>query len=364
MRALVNFDSAPGSVQIREVSEPVPGPTDVIVEVQAVGVCGSDVHQSQGKASWVVEPPVILGHEFGGVVVAVGAAVPDTWLGVRVVSETAAHLPADSPYLRVGKYHIDPDRRGFGARVDGAMAHLVRTPARCLHKVPDALPMTMAALAEPLCVAFNATLVRGRVAVGDNVTVIGPGPVGLLSAWLAAQAGAAAITLVGTPHDHDRLALGAALGATGVARTPAEAIGQTRSHFDGYGAHLVIDAAGVSAALELALDVVRPGGAISKVGWGPQPLGFSLDPLVAKSVDLRGSFSHSWDTWERALKLLEAHWRTLVVLTGWRGHLEDWAAGFEAARSGAVVKPVLHPNGNPDPSRHELPALFTTGSPR
>ena len=105
----------------------------------------------------------------------------------------------------------------------------------------------------------------------------------------------------------------------------------------------MIDAAGVSATLKLALDIVRPAGQITKVGWGPQPLNFSLDPLVQKAVTLQGSFSHNWAMWESVLTLLASRKIDLGPILNRVAPLDDWRASFEAMHAGSIVKGVLQP---------------------
>jgi alcohol dehydrogenase/L-iditol 2-dehydrogenase len=112
---------------------------------------------------------------------------------------------------------------------------------------------------------------------------------------------------------------------------------------DGGGADVIIDASGVSATLELALAWVRPGGVISKVGWGPQPLGFSMDPLVQKNVTLQGSFSHNWPIWERVLHLLATGQLDVGPLVSRVAGLEEWQSCFEAMAEGKLLKAVLKP---------------------
>jgi alcohol dehydrogenase/L-iditol 2-dehydrogenase len=112
---------------------------------------------------------------------------------------------------------------------------------------------------------------------------------------------------------------------------------------DGLGVDGVVDAAGASAALKAALDLVRPAGWISKVGWGPQPVGFSLDPLVQKNITLQGSFSHNWPIWERVLALLASGRLDVRPITGGVWPLEAWHEAFEKMYSGAIVKAVLRP---------------------
>jgi alcohol dehydrogenase/L-iditol 2-dehydrogenase len=112
---------------------------------------------------------------------------------------------------------------------------------------------------------------------------------------------------------------------------------------DGYGLDLVIDAAGVSASLKLALDIVRPAGQITKVGWGPQPLNFSLDPLVQKAVTLQGSFSHNWPIWEKVISLLASGKIDLDLVLNRVSPLDEWHAAFEEMHAGRIVKAVLKP---------------------
>src|SRR5260370_40151556 len=112
---------------------------------------------------------------------------------------------------------------------------------------------------------------------------------------------------------------------------------------DGYGVDVVIDGDGVSATLKLAIDIVRPAGQISKVGWGAQPLNFSLDPLVLKAVTLQGSFSHNWPIWERVIRLLSSGQLNLGSEFSRISSLAGWHDAFEAMHSGEIGKAVLLP---------------------
>ena len=114
-----------------------------------------------------------------------------------------------------------------------------------------------------------------------------------------------------------------------------------RSLGDGLGAHVVVDATGVSIALKQGLEIVRPYGTIVKVGWGPQPLGFSLDPLVAKAVTLAGTFSHTWTTWEAVLSMFSTGRLETEKVLGGVYPLEEWEEAFEAMESGRNVKSVM-----------------------
>jgi len=336
--AVVNFAPTKGAVELRDVERPEIGPDDVLLEVANVGVCGSDLHQWTADHSWPVRYPVVLGHEFGGRIAETGRAVEDWRAGDRVVSETAAIIDPSSPLTRRGLYNLDPARKGFGYGVDGAMTRFVRVPARILHRVPDGLPFERACLTEPCCVAYSAVVKNARIEPGDRVVVLGPGTIGILCAAMARLCGAE-VAVVGLPRDAGRLAVAARYGCETVVGDPRP---WARAR-DGLGCDGVIDAAGASATLQTALDVVRPAGWISKVGWGPQPLGFSLDPLVQKNVTLQGSFSHNWPIWERVIALLASGRLDVGPIVGGVWPLERWHDAFEQMHSGAVVKAVLAP---------------------
>lgn len=337
--AVVNFSAQPGCVDVRDVPQPEIGPDDVLLEVGYVGVCGSDLHQWTGSQSWPVNYPVVLGHEFAGRVAVVGERASAFAPGDRVVSETAAVIDPQSPLTRRGLYNLDPSRKGFGYGVNGAMTRFARVPARCLHRVPADLPLKIAALTEPCCVAYNAVVNNSRIQPGDQVLVLGPGPIGILCAAMAKLQGAR-VTLVGLKADSIRLAASErAFGIQIFSGDPRE----LKAQGDGLGADVVIDAAGVSATLKTALELVRPAGTITKVGWGPQPINFSLDPLVQKNVTLQGSFSHNWPVWERVIQLLATRQLVIDPIIGGVWGIEQWRTAFTEMHEARIVKAVLQP---------------------
>jgi alcohol dehydrogenase/L-iditol 2-dehydrogenase len=335
--AVVNFERKPHCVELREFARPTIGRQDCLLQVAAVGVCGSDLHQWTASHSWPVNYPVVLGHEFAGVIAEVGCDVTNWREGDRVVSETAAVIDADNPLSRRGLYNLDPTRKGFGYGVDGAMTRFVRVPARLLHRVPEHVSLEHAAVTEPCCVAYNATIKNSRIEPGDRVLVIGPGTIGLLCGVMAKLAGAE-VAVLGLESDVHRFAVAKHYGIETL--TSAEEWARQR---DGLGADCVIDAAGVSATLKMAIELVRPAGWITKVGWGPQPLDFSLDPLVQKNVTLQGSFSHNWPIWERVLAMLSTGTLDVKPIIGGTWPIEKWHDAFEEMHSGRVVKSVLLP---------------------
>lgn len=345
MAAVVHYALQPGAVDLREAPKPAAlDEGEVLLASRAVGICGSDIHQFHNTQSWAVQTPVILGHEFCGVVAAAGKGVAGFKEGDRVASETAARICGRCVYCRSGEYNLCPERLGFGYGLNGAMAEFVAVPARCLHHLPDEVSFEKAALTEPTCVAYNATCVKTRIHPGDSVLVLGPGTVGLLCLLLAKLSGAGWLGIVGLPSDRPRLDLALRLGADrAIEGSGAGALERIQAQGDGLGVDVVMDASGHSSAMDLAMSAVRPGGQITKVGWGPQPLNFSLDPLVKKAARVQGSFSHNYPIWEKVIALLGSGRLDPTPLIGRVEPLRNWKVCFEEMASGRNVKNVLMP---------------------
>jgi len=147
------------------------------------------------------------------------------------------------------------------------------------------------------------------------------------------------VAVMGLEADRHRLNIAAGYGCDAIVGDATE----WAKKADGLGADLVIDAAGSSFTLKIALDLVRPNGRITKVGWGPQPLNFSLDPLVQKNVTLQGSFSHNWPIWERVIALMASGQLDVKPIIGGIWPITEWHDAFEKMHKGEVVKSVLKP---------------------
>ncbi|NMC31180.1 MAG: alcohol dehydrogenase catalytic domain-containing protein [Veillonellaceae bacterium] len=344
MKAVVKYDNVAGATEVRDVPVPSIGPDDVLVETAYIGICGSDPHMHHNKVSYKVNVPLILGHEFAGVIAEVGANVTGWKVGDRVTSETHADYCGKCVMCRTNNYHVCRERKGYGFQIDGAFAKYVRVPSRILHKVPDNVSLKEAALTEPLCVAYSSLVKHSPLKPGDLVVIIGPGPIGLLCTKIASILGASDIVVVGTDGDDARMEIAKKLGATMTINSsrqdPVPIIMGMR---DGYGANLVVDAAGFSPTLKLSLDVVRPCGQINKIGWGPGPVGFSLDQLISKAVALQGTFSHTWDVWEKCLVLMGERTVDLGEVITHELPLDQWQKGFDLMETKEGLKIVLTP---------------------
>lgn len=347
MDALIKYGRDDKNVEVRDISQPPdPQPHQVIVEVQAAGVCGSDLHMWRENHSWEIKLPLVLGHEFCGTVAEVGSNVTQFKVGDRVAVETAAEVCGECVFCHSGNYNLCPNRLGYGALHDGAFTKFVTARQQILHHIPDNVPYEHASLTEPICVAYNALVEKTPVIrPGDNVVIQGPGPIGMMALFIAKLRGASQITMVGTNRDLKRLEVAKQIGATHTVNiNEADAVEFVKDMGDGYGADLVVDCTGVSIALKSAMEMVRPNGIITKIGWGPEPLHFSLDPLVQKAATLQGTFSHLYSTWERVLGLLSSGQIDLNPIIGGVYSLDKWEEAFEEMEAGNNVKSVLTPN--------------------
>jgi alcohol dehydrogenase/L-iditol 2-dehydrogenase len=313
-----------------------------LIEIKAVGVCGSDIHTWREHQSWQIKLPVVLGHEFCGVVAQVGERVTGFQVGERVACETAAEICGECVYCRSGNYNLCPKRRGFGALIDGAMARYIVVRPQILHRLPADLSFEYAALAEPLCVAYNALVEKTLIKPGEIVVIQGAGAMGIMALYIAKLRGAGTLVMLGTGIDAHRLAIAKQIGATHTLDVQREdALAFVQSLGDGFGADLVVDCTGVSAAFKQSMAMVRPNGTITKIGWGPQPLDASLDPIVAKAVTVQGTFSHTYSTWEHVLGLLAARQVDLTPVLGGVYPLTEWREAFARMEDGANIKSVI-----------------------
>jgi alcohol dehydrogenase/L-iditol 2-dehydrogenase len=343
MKAVVKYGLQDKQVELRDVEPPAIGADDVLLEVRAAGVCGSDVEFWRQKITYPIRVPVILGHEFCGVVREAGANVRGFSVGDRVVSETSAHICGVCEFCRAGEYNVCPERLGFGYGVNGAFTRYVRVPQRCLHHIPEGVPFEHAALTEPICVGYNAVCVQSEVRPGETVVVLGPGPIGLFAAQVAKARGAR-VVVSGLSMDALRLKVAERIGFEAVVNSEKHDLAAAvRCRTGGVGARLVVDAAGANSAFAQAMQIVRRNGQITRLAWNARPLDMSLDPLVAKAVRLQGSYSHTWRTWENVLHLLASRSLNVEAMVTHVLPISEWEHAFEAAEERQAVKAVLQP---------------------
>lgn len=310
-------------IEIEEFAEPAPGPGEVLVAVGHVGICGSELEGYLGLSS-LRTPPLIMGHEFWGTVVKVGAGVDPGWTG-----RSAAINPmvgcGECALCHHGSPHLCRRRVLVGVHRPGGFAERVAVPTSALVPVSSRLQGPLGALAEPTAVALHATRLAG-VRLGDTVAVIGTGTIGLLVTRLASAAGARVVAVDTHP---ERLELAQAQGARHRLQPRGDDVAGQMSRIAGDdGIRVVVDAVGRSATRALAMRVVRPGGVVALVGIHDAETPVPGNDLVRWEVAVRGSFTYTPADFRDAVELLEDG---VVSASGWV-QVEPLAGGPAAFR--------------------------------
>ena len=327
-----------GDVAVEERPVPEPGPGEVLVRVGSVGVCGSDVHYYEhGRIGpYVVDRPLVLGHEAGGVVVAVGPGATTLGAGQRVSLEPGISCRSCEQCL-TGHYNLCPDVRFFATPPhDGAFSEYVVLPAPFVHPVPDSISDDAAALLEPLSVAVWACR-RGGVAPGSRVLVTGAGPIGLLCAQAARAFGGTEVVVTDVnPH---RLALAEAQGARAVN------VSGTSLADVGFAPDVLLESSGHPGATADAIRTMARGGRAVLIGMGGDDLPLPLPYLQDRELLVMGSFRYA-NTWPTAIALVSSGAVDLDPLVTGHYDLDGVEQALTAARRDPrTVKAVVRPGG-------------------
>jgi len=332
---------------IEEYPNPELRDTDVLVRIEAAGLCGTDVQIWNGTyigRTGPIEPPLIAGHEFVGRVVTVGARVSGFGIGDRVTSNAIEGCGKCYACMR-GLDHQCHQWRHLGVTTHGGFAEYCAAPARTLFRVPDQLEARQAAILEPMSIAVR-TLRNNPINPGDTVVVIGPGPFGLFLLQAALAAGAGKTVVMGLASDEMRLRAARLCGASEVVRAdttdPIEAV---RDLTEGAGADLVIEAAADSSAVPQALQMVRQGGTVIMAGSGykGKPVTFEPWNVVRDEITIRGTEGFTQNDFMNALRLLSAGKLRVAPIVTHEMPLTQINEACELVEQKQAIKIVLRP---------------------
>lgn len=323
----------PGNLGLREQAVRPPGTGEVLLEVLAAGICGTDLHIADDE--FPSNPPVTMGHEVTGEVVALGNGVDAAWLGLRVACETYFAYCEACRHCRTGSPNLCPERRSIGSHVDGGFARWLALPVRNLHVLPPHVGRHAGALAEPLACVANCLFDPPVVTAGDEVLVIGPGTMGVLTAQ-AAQAAGGQVTVAGLDRDRPRLQVAAALGLATVVVEPGVVP-------DVPAPDVVCECSGAGVGAETGLQLVREGGRYVQVGIFGRPVSVELDTVLYKEVVVTSGFASTPRSWQRAMALLEHGLVDLDSLVTEVVPLAEWGRAFAATRAAEGMKFVIDP---------------------
>lgn len=293
MRASVLLEA--GKLTIEERPTPTPDPDQVLIQVLSVGVCGSDVHyfETGHIGRYVVESPLILGHEVSGRIVTVGSNVSESRIGERVAVEPQRPCRV-CEYCRSGRYNLCPEMEFYATPpIDGAFCEYVTIQSDFAFAVPDSISDHAAALVEPLSVGIAAAQ-KGGIGMGSSVLIAGGGPIGIIAAQVARAYGAAQVAVSDINPLRRDLAL--KYGATR-AIDPADP-------GEPFAADVFIDASGAVPAIQAGIGSVRPGGSVVLVG-SAESFPLSVAQVAMNEINVTGTFRYT-NTWPIGIQMLEA----------------------------------------------------------
>ncbi|CCH51321.1 Alcohol dehydrogenase zinc-binding domain protein [Fibrisoma limi BUZ 3] len=348
MKALVLTEYNHLSVQ--DLPKPTIKPNEVLVRVQAVGICGSDVHGMDGSSGRRI-PPIVMGHEASGIIAEVGDDVRGWSVGDRVTFDSTVYA-LDDWYSRRGMYNLSDGREVVGVSTpdfkrQGAFAEFVAIPHHILYAIPDNVSFTQAALVEPVAVALHA-LSLTPIQVNDSAAVVGAGMIGLFIIQALKLAGCG--TIIAIDLDDDRLALARKLGATHTINAGAsdrkspDVAKQVQSLTHGRGADVSFEVVGAGPTVKTAIDCVRKGATVTLVGNLAPSVEIPLQAVVTRQLRLQGSCAINGE-YEAALALISSGRINVEAILSAEVPLEEGADWFKRLyeKEKGLIKVVLKP---------------------
>jgi L-iditol 2-dehydrogenase len=332
-------------LEIATLPVPVPDPFDVLVQVAACGICGSDVHGYDGTSGRRI-PPIVMGHEAAGIVAAVGSEVSGFAVGDRVTFDSTVYCGVCA-FCRKGEVNLCDNRQVVGVSCGdysraGAFAEYVAVPARIAYKLPDNLGFAEAAMLEAVSVALHAVAVS-ELKGGETALVIGAGMIGLLTLQAARVAGCSQVFVADI--DETRLKSAADLGADKTILASGEELTkEILRSTGGRGVDVVLEAVGRNETIAAAIDCVRKGGTVTLIGNITPQVNLPLQKVVSRQIRLQGSCASSGE-YPEAMELMAAGKIRVGPLITAVAPLSDGPAWFDRLHSGEpnLMKVVLDP---------------------
>jgi L-iditol 2-dehydrogenase len=342
MKGLVKFARGDGFVELRDVEDTPPAANQVKVEVKASGICGSDLHIYHDEIKIPIRTPVVIGHEFSGVIVEKGAGVEDEIkIGDRVTAESNVETCGKCRYCRSEYYNLCSDRKVLGYWYDGCFARYCNVTK--VHKLPENVSFEAGALTEPISCCVHGVIEQTGISAGDFVAITGPGAIGLIATQVALAEGGT-VMVCGTSMDTYRLKLAEELGAHYILDVDEQdAIKRVRELTEGYGADVVLECAGSSSAARLALELVRKRGKYTQMGLFGRPIKIDFEKIAFNEIQVTGFISQRRPSWKRALSLMGRGVIQSERLISHRFPLDEWRKAFDLFEKKEGIKLILVP---------------------
>jgi len=344
LKALIKKGKGPENLSLGETGIPKVREDEVLIKVKAGAICGSDIHVMHDRYASTI--PVVMGHEFSGVIEEVGARVNGWGKGDPVIAEGNIETCGTCFYCKTGISHVCRDKKFLGINVDGCFAEYVKIPARLLHQMPEGLSFEEASLAEPSAVGIHALTEDNHVEVGDFVVILGIGPIGLLAAQTARAVGAGKIVITGIEPDvpvRFKAANDLAVCDYIVNADKEDPVKVVREATGGRGADLVLDTTGSSHGIEQGIEMVRRKGVFAAIGIGAEVVKVPWNRLINEVIRIQFCRSYTYSTFEKFCSLIALGQLNLKPLITQQYPLKEWERGFQSLEKRESVKTLLIP---------------------
>jgi threonine 3-dehydrogenase len=338
MQALLKTESSAG-LWLHDVAMPTITDDDVLIRIRKTGICGTDIHiwNWDEWARKTVPMPMIIGHEYTGEIAEVGANVKRVRVGQRVSGE--GHLiDPDCPAARAGNFHLDPNTRSVGVNHPGAFAEYIALPAFNVIALPDDIDDELAAILDPLGNAVHVALSFDLV--GNNVVIMGAGPIGIMAAAVARHAGAAMICIADINPVRLKLAeMVPDVVTVDLRHTTVNDVAM--KHGVRHGFPIAFEMSGSSEGLATLIDAMATGGRLACLGLPAGKMTVDWSTIVCKSLTLKGIYGREmFETWRKSIAMLQHGLNIRDIITH-RIPARDFEQGFAAMKSGSAGKVVM-----------------------
>lgn len=339
MLALQRYSTKPGTLKIIQKSKPAIKKNYCILKVISAGICGRDLEHHNSKLP-KNKIPFIPGHEFSGII----HQISDNnkfKIGDRVVSETVYSTCEKCKVCKDGNYNLCTKRKNIGGSVDGAFSQYVRVPIKYLHKIPNSITFNEAALIEPASVTYNAVFNNSNLKKNNKVLVIGSGTIGLLTIQML-KLKKVNTSLLCLRNEHSRIKIAKKIKVNNIyyfenlIKSNKILMNTFDYVYDTVGGHDV--------SINSAIDFVKPNGFIIKLGWFMNYKKVNFDKIIRKSINLKGSFSHNYNIWEKCINLIKLNKINVSILIGKTSPINKWKICFDELINKKYVKVLLKPN--------------------
>ncbi len=346
MKAVIKLKKGIDNIVYKDIPVPEINDDEVLIKVKAAGICGTDIHIYHD--SFPYWPPVVLGHEFSGIIEKAGKNIKNFKIGERVTSEPHQQVCGLCSYCRRGLIHLCDYKRSPGWGINGAMAEYIKLPEKLLHRLPDNITFEEGAVIEPISTVTHALIDRGFLTPEKFVVVLGPGPIGLIAVQVCMAIGAENVVIAGTEEDEEhRLKIANELNIDHVINIDRTNLKDFIKNKTGnFGANVVVECSGSEKGINSAVDILCKNGKLIAMGMvGKEIIGLKWQRIIMKEINICTSLSSTYNSWEYAISLLASGKINIRKIISHKFPLTKYREAFDLIMRKKALKVILVPDG-------------------